>query len=54
MVDRLSRLPGRSWILVASSVERLVETVGEEVTDRLLCAAEQAELPQRPRPNMRW
>ncbi|MFJ1744232.1 hypothetical protein ACIOG4_36975 [Streptomyces microflavus] len=53
-VDRLSRLPRRSWILVASSVERLVETVGEETTERLLATAEQAELPQRPRPNMRW
>ncbi|MFL0021371.1 hypothetical protein ACJBCE_00290 [Streptomyces sp. NBUL23] len=53
-VDRLSRLPGRSWILVASSVERLVETVGEETTKRLLATAEQAELPSRPRPNTRW
>lgn len=51
-VDRLSRLPGRSWILVASSVERLVETVGEETTERLLANAEQAELP--PRPSLRW
>ncbi|WP_241546412.1 hypothetical protein [Streptomyces sp. ScaeMP-e48] len=53
-VDRLSRLPGRSWILVASSVERLVETVGEETTERLLAIAEQAELPPRPRPSARW
>ncbi|HWU09897.1 MAG TPA: hypothetical protein VN520_26585 [Streptomyces sp.] len=53
-VDRLSRLPGRSWILVASSVERLLETVGEETTERLLATAEQAELSPRPRPNMRW
>ncbi|NGO87936.1 hypothetical protein GPA20_31130, partial [Streptomyces sp. 196(2019)] len=53
-VDRLSRLPGRSWILVASSIERLIETVGEETTERLLATAEQAELPQRPRPNLRW
>lgn len=53
-VDRLSRLPGRSWILVASSVERLVETVGAETTARLLATAEQAELPPRPRPSARW
>lgn len=53
-VDRLSRLPERSWILVASSVERLVETVGEETTERLLAIAEQAELPPRPRPSVRW
>ncbi|MFJ6148940.1 hypothetical protein ACIQH7_35725 [Streptomyces anulatus] len=53
-VDRLSRLPGRSWILVASSVERLVETVGEETTERLLATAEQAEMPPRPRPSARW
>ncbi|MEU6949523.1 hypothetical protein ABZ957_30475 [Streptomyces sp. NPDC046316] len=53
-VDRLSRLPGRSWILVTSSVERLVETVGEETTERLLANAEQAELPPRPRPRLRW
>ncbi|MET9110830.1 hypothetical protein [Streptomyces zhihengii] len=53
-VDRVSRLPGRSWILVASSVERLVETVGEETTERLLAIAEQAELPPRPRPHLDW
>uniref|UniRef100_UPI002F91BD33 hypothetical protein n=1 Tax=Streptomyces virginiae TaxID=1961 RepID=UPI002F91BD33 len=53
-VDRLSRLSGRSWILVASSVERLVETVGEETTERLLAIAVQAELPPRPRPSLRW
>ena len=47
-VDRLSRLPGRSWIMVASSVQRLVETADEETTDRLLAIAEQAELPPRP------
>ncbi|MFB7398432.1 hypothetical protein [Streptomyces sp. NPDC056191] len=49
-VDRLSQLPERSWILVVSSVERLVETVGEETTARLLANTEQAELPPRPRP----
>ncbi|MFD3997148.1 hypothetical protein [Streptomyces sp. NPDC058583] len=53
-VDRLSRLPERSWILVASSVERLVEAVGEETTARLLANTEQAELPPRPRPSLRW
>ncbi|MFJ2572286.1 hypothetical protein ACIOYT_18010 [Streptomyces halstedii] len=53
-VDRLSRLSGRSWILIASSVERLVETVGEETTKRPLATAEKGELPQRPCPNTRW
>lgn len=52
-VDRLSRRPGRSWILVASSVERLAETVGEETAERHLAVAEQAELPPRPRPSLR-
>ncbi|MFJ2232082.1 hypothetical protein [Streptomyces halstedii] len=53
VVDRLSRRSGRSWILVASSVERLAETVGEETAERLLAVAEQAELPPRPRPSLR-
>lgn len=53
-VARLSLLPRRSWLLIASSTERLIETVGQETTDRLLAVAELAELRQRPRPARRW
>ncbi|MFI0220054.1 hypothetical protein [Streptomyces lydicus] len=53
-IARLSSLPRRSWILIASSIERLIETVGEETTERLLAVAEQAELAQRPRPRLDW
>jgi hypothetical protein len=42
-VARLSLLPWRSWLLIASSTERLIETVGQETTNRLLAVAEQAE-----------
>ncbi|MCX4791909.1 hypothetical protein OG369_39310 [Streptomyces sp. NBC_01221] len=51
-VDRLTALPSRSWILIASCVEHLVETVGQETADRILSVAEQAELPPRPRPTL--
>ncbi|MET8682346.1 hypothetical protein ABZW18_33485 [Streptomyces sp. NPDC004647] len=53
-VARLSLLPRRSWLLIASSIDRLVETVGQETAERLLAVAEQAELPPRPRPSVRW
>ncbi|MEV6568441.1 hypothetical protein [Streptomyces kronopolitis] len=53
-IARLSLLPRRSWILVASSIEGLIETVGEETAERLLAVAEQAELAQRPRPRLDW
>jgi hypothetical protein len=49
-IDRLSRVPHRSWILVVSSVDCLVEAVGQETTDRLVAIAEQAQLAQRPLP----
>jgi hypothetical protein len=45
----LTALPRRSWILVASTVEHLVETA-----NRILAVAEQAELPPRPRPSAPW
>ncbi|MGW1290211.1 hypothetical protein ACWD4N_43070 [Streptomyces sp. NPDC002586] len=53
-VARLTALPRRSWLLIASSTERLVETVGQETTDRILAIAEQVELPPRPRPSQIW
>lgn len=53
-VERLSLLPRRSWLLVASSIDCLVETVGQETADRLVAVAEQAELEPRPRPTLRW
>ncbi|MFI7095481.1 hypothetical protein [Streptomyces lydicus] len=53
-IARLSLLPRRSWILIASSIERLIETVGEETAERLLAVADQAELAQRPRPHLDW
>ncbi len=49
-VDQLTALPRRSWILTATCVEHLVETVGQETADRILAVAEQADLPPRPRP----
>ncbi|MFI6112903.1 hypothetical protein [Kitasatospora sp. NPDC051164] len=53
-VARLTVMPRRSWILVATTIERLVETVGRETADRILAVAEQAELPPRPRPSQAW
>ncbi|WLQ69346.1 hypothetical protein [Streptomyces glycanivorans] len=53
-IARLSLLPHRSWLLIASSTERLSEAVGQETTDRLLAVADLAELQQRPRPTQNW
>ncbi|MFW3464382.1 hypothetical protein ACN24K_30385 [Streptomyces microflavus] len=50
-VARLSLLPRRSWLLIVSSIDCLVETVGQETADRLVAVAEQAELEPRPRPS---
>ncbi|WDN55870.1 hypothetical protein [Streptomyces clavuligerus] len=51
---RLSLLPRRSWLLVASNLDCLAAAVGQETADRLVAVAEQAELPARPRPNLGW
>ncbi|NED35825.1 hypothetical protein [Streptomyces sp. SID8499] len=51
---RLSLLPRRSWLLIASNLDCLVEAVGQETADRLVAVAEQAELAPRPRPTLRW
>ncbi|WAU78307.1 hypothetical protein O1Q96_00200 (plasmid) [Streptomyces sp. Qhu-G9] len=51
-VDRLTARPNRSWILIASCAEHLVETVGHETAHRILAVAEQAELPPRARPTL--
>ncbi|MFD0437384.1 hypothetical protein [Streptomyces chartreusis] len=53
-VARLSVLPRRSWLLIASNLDCLVEAVGQETADRLAAVAEQAELAPRPRPTLRW
>ena len=53
-IARLSLLPRRSWLLIASSTERLSEAVGQQTTDRLLAVADLAELQQRPRPTQNW
>ncbi|MGD1220473.1 hypothetical protein AB9Q10_18825 [Streptomyces krungchingensis] len=53
-VARLSLLPRRSWLLIVSNIDCLVETVGQETADRLVAVAEQAELAPRPRPTLRW
>ncbi|MEU5958281.1 hypothetical protein [Streptomyces sp. NPDC047525] len=53
-VARLSLLPRRSWLLIASNIDRLVEAIGQDTADRLIAVAEQCELAPRPRPNMRW
>ncbi|WP_217231325.1 hypothetical protein [Streptomyces anulatus] len=53
-VERLSLLPRRSWLLIASSIDCLVETVGQETADRLVAVADQAELEPRSRPTLRW
>jgi hypothetical protein len=53
-VARLSLLPRRSWLLIASNLDCLVGAVGQETADRLVAVAEQAELAPRPRPNLRW
>ncbi|MFF5393167.1 hypothetical protein ACFY5H_33435 [Streptomyces sp. NPDC013012] len=51
-VARLSLLPRRSWLLIVSSIDCLVEAVGQETADRLVAVAEQAELASRP--TLRW
>lgn len=53
-VARLSLLPRRSWLLIASNLDCLVETVGRETADRLVAVAEQTELAPRPLPTLRW
>jgi hypothetical protein len=53
-VARLSLLPRRSWLLIASNLDCLVEAVGQETAERLVAVAEQAELAPRPRPTLRW
>ncbi|WP_250402870.1 hypothetical protein [Streptomyces cellostaticus] len=53
-VARLSLLPRRSWLLIASNLNCLVEAVGQETAERLVAVAEQAELAPRPRPTLRW
>ncbi|MFE6273969.1 hypothetical protein ACFVQ9_34850 [Streptomyces goshikiensis] len=50
----LVSLPDRSWILIASTPDLLAEAVGADVADRILAAAETAELRQRPLPELRW
>ncbi|WP_331751026.1 hypothetical protein OG215_37430 (plasmid) [Streptomyces globisporus] len=49
--ERLSVLP-RTRLVIASSVDCLVETARQDTADRLAAVAEQAELP--PRPTLRW
>ncbi|MFJ2217937.1 hypothetical protein ACIQVO_35995 [Streptomyces sp. NPDC101062] len=53
-VARLSLLPRRSWLLIASNLDCLAEAVGQETADRLGAVAELAELTARPRPTLRW
>ncbi|MFD3962019.1 hypothetical protein ACFWRG_32330 [Micromonospora tulbaghiae] len=53
-VARLSLLPRRSWLLIVSSLDCLVEAVGQETADHLVAVADQAELAPRPRPTLRW
>ncbi|WP_439681595.1 hypothetical protein [Embleya sp. MST-111070] len=53
-VARLTVLPHRSWMVIASTLQRLAETVGQETTDRIIAVAEQAELLQRPLPTANW
>lgn len=53
-VARLNLLPARSWILIASNLDNLIETVGQETADSIVAVAEQAELAPRPRPTLGW
>ncbi|MBK3585335.1 hypothetical protein JHN49_16975 [Streptomyces sp. MBT57] len=47
-------MPRRSWLLIVSSIDCLVEKVGQETADRFVAVSEQAELEPRPRPTLRW
>lgn len=49
-ITRLVRQPHRSWILIGSTEDRMIETVGQETTAQILAVADVAELPARPRP----
>ncbi|MFH8610540.1 hypothetical protein ACH4D5_23955 [Streptomyces sp. NPDC018029] len=53
-VARLRLLPRRSWLLITSNLDCLVEAVDQEAAERLVAVAEQAELAPRPRPTLRW
>lgn len=53
-VARLSLLPRRSWLLIASNLDCLVDAVGQETAERLVALAGQAEMSARPRPALRW
>ncbi|MFE3584135.1 hypothetical protein [Streptomyces vinaceus] len=49
-VTQLVRRPNQSWILIGSTEERLVETLGKETTAEILRVADVADLPARPKP----
>ncbi|GGU61263.1 hypothetical protein [Streptomyces lavendofoliae] len=50
-VTQLVRRPNQSWILIGSTEERLVETLGKETTAEILAVADVADLPARPKPS---
>lgn len=50
-VMQLVRRPNQSWILIGSTEERLVETLGKETAAEILAVAAVADLPDRPRPS---
>ncbi|WP_371591666.1 hypothetical protein [Streptomyces virginiae] len=50
-ITQLVRRPNQSWILIGSSEDRLVETLGKETTAQILAVADVADLPARPRPS---
>lgn len=47
-VARLSLLPRRSWLLIASNLDCLAEAVGRETADRLVAVADRPNSPPRP------
>ncbi|MFD3515449.1 hypothetical protein [Streptomyces sp. NPDC058663] len=45
------RRPNQSWILIGSTEERPVETLGQETTAEILALADVVDLPAGPKPS---
>ncbi|WP_327257277.1 hypothetical protein [Streptomyces sp. NBC_01244] len=49
-ITQLVRRSNQSWILIGSTEDRLVETLGKKTTAEIFAVADVADLPARPKP----
>ncbi|MEV7971482.1 hypothetical protein AB0O34_36660 [Sphaerisporangium sp. NPDC088356] len=52
--DRLASRANTSWICCGSGRDALRTCLGKDVAEKLLAVADVVELPERPRPDVRW